>query len=166
MKDKNHKIIIDSGSTADMFGEEKFFSNLHLYDDSNKHDRIVILGDGSTSIFVDGIGTVDFQLNGKRIIKNNVLFVKKLADPLLSLKSHIKFSGCEMWSDSVQVFLQFPKGNLMANIEDEITMEIKPTVLSEIPIFCDFTKLERKQMSTVSRNKDWIPNSLQIKKTF
>ena len=110
--------IIDSGSTADMCCNKVFFSDLHLFKNDEKHNRIVILGDGKTSVSVDGIGTIDIFLNKKRIIKQNVFFVKDLADTLISIKAHIKFNGCEVWSNSNTLYLGFPNGFLASDMSN------------------------------------------------
>jgi hypothetical protein len=80
----DYPIIADSGANFHMFNDRKFFSSMQP---SQGH---VILGDGTTKIPIQGIGTVTCNIHGNILQIQDVRFVPGLSESIYSLLQHIK----------------------------------------------------------------------------
>ena len=76
-------IIIDNGATFHMIKDQEFFTT--LFQVSGK----VILGDGKTSLSIQGVGTVKCIKGSHELILENVCYVPSLLESIYSLFLHI-----------------------------------------------------------------------------
>jgi hypothetical protein len=79
-----YPIIADSGANYHMFKEIEFFDSL------TPTTGNVILGDGKTSLSIQGIGTVKMKIEEHELCIDNVRYVPDLAESIYSLFLHIK----------------------------------------------------------------------------
>ena len=117
-------ITLDSGTTLTMSGNITIFVKSSSFSSALNS---VILGDGKTLIPVQGIGTIDFIVKGKCIILYDVLYVPRLDDTLLSIKTQMKFFGYHFTADNNKMILIYHQLSLEAYIEDEVILSIQCT---------------------------------------
>jgi hypothetical protein len=79
-----YPIIVDSGANYHMFEEKGFFTTLV------PTQGTVILGDGTTTLAIQGIGQVKCTIGDHTLIINDVRYVPSLAESIYSLFLHIK----------------------------------------------------------------------------
>jgi len=79
-----YPIIVDSGANYHMFEEKEFFTTLV------PTQGTVILGDGTTTLAIQGIGQVKCTIGDHTLIINDVRYVPSLAESIYSLFLHIK----------------------------------------------------------------------------
>jgi len=77
-------IIIDSGANYHMFRDKAFFENLTPSSGS------VYLGDGKTTLPIQGVGTVRCQIGSHMLTIPNVCYIPTLSDNIYSLFQHIQ----------------------------------------------------------------------------
>jgi len=77
-------IIADSGANFHMFRDQAFFTSLTPF--SGK----VVLGDGQTTLNIQGIGTVTMQIGDHVLSIDNVRYIPDLAESIYSLFLHIR----------------------------------------------------------------------------
>jgi len=80
----DHPVIADSGANYHMFREREFFHVLTPARGS------VILGDGKTTVKIEGVGTVRCKIGPNMLDIPNVRFVPGLSESIYSLHQHIK----------------------------------------------------------------------------
>jgi hypothetical protein len=98
-----YPIIADSGANYHMFRDKEFFKNLAPA--SGK----VILGDGTTTLDIQGIGTVECSIDGHHICIPNVRYIPSLAESIYSLFLHVKTPDHGLDSSFERgLFLRFP----------------------------------------------------------
>jgi len=77
-------IIADSGTNFHMFRDREFFESIHPF--SGK----VILGDGRTTLNIQGIGKINLKIGDHVHSTDNVRFIPYLAESIYSLFLHIR----------------------------------------------------------------------------
>jgi len=77
-------IIADSGANYHMFKELEFFET--LVPATGK----VILGDGKTSLAIQGIGTIKLKIDGNELTVDNVRYIPELSESIYSLFLHVQ----------------------------------------------------------------------------
>ena len=90
--DRQFPIIADSGANCHMFRDKAFFKSLQPASGN------VILGDGKTSLPIQGIGTILLQFDQHVVSVPNVRYVPDLVESIYSLFSRIKCPGHELHS--------------------------------------------------------------------
>jgi len=85
-------IIADSGANLHLFKEKEFFTSLRP-----AHGQ-VILGDGSTTLDIHGIGTVTCTVGEHKLVIENVRYVPGLGESIYSLFLHIQTPGHSLHS--------------------------------------------------------------------
>ncbi len=78
-----YPIIADSGANFHMFRDREFFESIQLF--SGK----VVLGDGQTTLDIQGIGTIKLQIGDHILSIENVRYIPDLAESIYSLFLHI-----------------------------------------------------------------------------
>jgi hypothetical protein len=78
-----YPILADSGANHHMFRDIEFFKTL------TPASGNAILGDGKTSLSVQGIGTVKLLIDGHTILIDNVRYIPTLAKSIYSLFLHV-----------------------------------------------------------------------------
>eukprot|EP00558_Chaetoceros_sp_UNC1202_P009040 CAMPEP_0197232302 /NCGR_PEP_ID=MMETSP1429-20130617/152_1 /TAXON_ID=49237 /ORGANISM="Chaetoceros sp., Strain UNC1202" /LENGTH=1842 /DNA_ID=CAMNT_0042690279 /DNA_START=1 /DNA_END=5529 /DNA_ORIENTATION=- len=155
-------MIIDSGATMHMTGLKHIFTNIFQWDDPLHRQRTVILGDGTTTLNIAGVGTIDIEIGGKRVHLDNVLYVPSLKDTLFSIKEHTKHKGCGFHAEE-RAILTFPTFTVDVECNDEYTVDIShPTTTSKIQFRSeDFVRMSAKRTSNINlaphHLKDYIP---------
>jgi hypothetical protein len=82
--DVTFPIIADSGANYHMFKELIFFDSLV------PATGRVILGDGKTSLPIQGIGTIRLLIDGNKLFVDNVRYIPNLSESIYSLFLHVK----------------------------------------------------------------------------
>ncbi len=115
-------IIIDNGATFHMIKDQEFFTTLSQV--SGK----VILGDGKTSLSIQGVGTVKCIKGSHELILENVRYVPSLSESIYSLFLHIQHPGNEIHSLFEQcLFLTLPEFESQAIIgRDDLYLDAHP----------------------------------------
>jgi len=85
-------IIAVSGANLHMFKEKEFFTSLRPAQGQ------VILGDGSTTLDIHGIGTVTCKVGDHRLVIEDVRYVPGLGESIYSLFLHIQTPGHRLHS--------------------------------------------------------------------
>jgi hypothetical protein len=75
--------IADSGANYHMFWEKEYL--VHLHPSSGN----VILGDGKTSLKIQGVGTVQCQVGSEVLTLHNVRYIPDLSESIYSLFQYI-----------------------------------------------------------------------------
>jgi hypothetical protein len=109
----DYPVIADSGANYHMFREREFFHVLTPARGS------VILGDGKTTVKIEGVGTVRCKIGPNMLDIPNVRFVPGLSESIYSLHQHIKIPnhGLESSFES-GLFVKFPKFQTKAIVGD------------------------------------------------
>ena len=116
-------MILDSGATHHMSGNRDLFDSYSPLTSLQQ----VILGDGRTTTKIHGIGTIDYLVDGHRILLHNVYYVPGIVDTLYSVKQHIKFLHCSFHAENHVMSLTYPTFTLAASVADEVHVTITPT---------------------------------------
>jgi hypothetical protein len=141
----NFPVITDSGANCHMFKDRDFFVSLHPA--SGK----VIVGDGSTTLSIKGIGTVQCKVGSHVLTIPNVRYIPDLSESIYSLFQHIKTPDHGL--DSIYddgLYLRFPTFKTKAMIgSDDIYLDMIPlstssydssntdkTLHHDLPNFC------------------------------
>jgi hypothetical protein len=85
-------IIIDSGTNFHMFKEFEFFK--HITPATGK----IILGDGKSSIPIQGVGTVECKIGNHSLIIENIRYVLELSESVYSLFVHTQLPNHGVYS--------------------------------------------------------------------
>ncbi len=117
-------IIIDSGANFHMFKDKEFFSK--ILPAAGK----VILGDGITSLPIEGVGTVKCLIGSQVLIIDNVCYVPSLSESIYSLFLHIKNPNHGIQSSfETGLFLTFPNIQTQAIIgKDDLYLDAHPFI--------------------------------------
>lgn len=109
-----------------MFCERKFFS--HMTPATGK----IILGDGKTSIPIQGVGTVVCKVGNNNLTIENVRYVPDLSESVYSLFVHAQLPAHGVYSSFEEgLFLNFPNFRTKAIIgQDDIYLDALPLYLS------------------------------------
>jgi hypothetical protein len=98
-----HPVIADSGANYHMFRDREFFDYILPASGS------VYLGDGKTSLEIQGVGTVKCMVGSQLLIIPNVRFVPGLSESIYSLFQHINSPHHRLESSYEEgLFLIFP----------------------------------------------------------
>jgi len=119
-------IIIDSGANFHMFKEFEFFK--HITPATGK----IILGDGKSSIPIQGVGTVECKIGNHSLIIENIRYVLELSESVYSLFVHTQLPNHGVYSSYEDgLFLQFPDFRTKAVIgSDELYLDALPLNMS------------------------------------
>jgi len=117
-----YPIIVDSGANYHMFKEKEFFTSLTPTQGS------VILGDGKTTLAIEGIGTIKCVVGNNTLIIDNVRYVPQLAESIYSLFLHIKQQSHGVQSSfDAGLSLKFPTFTTKTIIgKDDIYLDALP----------------------------------------
>jgi hypothetical protein len=77
-------VIADSGANYHMFRDREFFETL------SPASGNVILGDGKTTLSIQGVGTVKCRIGPHLLTIPNVCYIPDLSETIYSLFLHIK----------------------------------------------------------------------------
>jgi len=116
-------IIVHSGANFHMFKDRVFFT--HISPAIGK----VILGDGKTSILIQGIGTVVCNIGDQQLVIDNVRYVPTLSESIYSLFLHTQLPYHGVFSSFEEgLFLQFPNFKTKALIgQHDIYLDAVPS---------------------------------------
>jgi hypothetical protein len=147
-------IIADSGANFHMFRDIEFFESLSPVTGN------VILGDGKTSVPIQGIGVIKLCIDGHTILIPNVCFVPSLAENIYSLFCHIQCKDHGLHSSfSEGLYIVFPDFQTKAILgENDIYVDAIPSTSVQ-----GLSALPPKQLSTMSicRNMSHFENEVQ-----
>jgi hypothetical protein len=117
-----YPVIADSGANYHMFKEKEFFMEIHPAQGN------VLLGDGRTSIKIQGIGTVKCFISGNEVTIPNIRYIPELGESIYSLFVHIRSQNHGLESTTDQgLFINFPNFKSLAIIgKNDIYLDIKP----------------------------------------
>jgi hypothetical protein len=126
--DRIYLVIADSGANYHMFRDKIFFTTL------TPASGNVILGDGTTSVPIQGVGTVMCKVGSNVLTIPNVRYIPGLSESVYSLLQHIKSQdhGLDSTHDT-GLYLEFPDFQTKAIIgSDDIYLDMLP--LSSLPL--------------------------------
>jgi len=110
-----YPIITDSGANHHMFCDLIFFHSIV------PATGRVILGDGKTSLNIEGIGTVKLKFGESILVIDNVRYIPSLAESIYSLFVHIQNPGHAVHSSFTDglsiIFLDFESKALIGSVE-------------------------------------------------
>jgi hypothetical protein len=120
--DMLYPVIADSGANHHMFRDKAFFHTL------TPATGTVILGDGKTSVSIEGVGTVHCRIGSYNLTIPNVRYVPGLSESIYSLFLHVQTPQHGLESSYDQgLFLQFPQFKTKALIgENDIYLDMVP----------------------------------------
>jgi hypothetical protein len=147
-------IIADSGANFHMFRDIEFFETLAPVAGN------VILGDGKTSVPIQGVGSIRLCLDGHILSVPDVRYVPSLAENIYSLFCHIQCPDHGVHSSfSEGLFLVFPNFRSKAILGDDIYVDAVPCVTTAV--YSDSTN---NGDSTVSlcRNMSQFQDEIQL----
>jgi hypothetical protein len=148
-------IIADSGANFHMFRDIEFFETLAPVAGN------VILGDGKTSVPIQGVGSIRLCLDGHILSVPDVRYVPSLAENIYSLFCHIQCPDHGVHSSfSEGLFLVFPNFRSKAILgENDIYVDAVPCVTTAV--YSDSTN---NGDSTVSlcRNMSQFQDEIQL----
>jgi len=122
-----YPVIADSGANYHMFKEREFFETLRPATGS------VILGDGTTTVSIKGIGTVKCTVDSHLLTIPNVRYIPGLSESVYSLFQHIKTPnhGLKSTFDD-RLYLNFPDFQTKTIIgSNDIYVDMLPLSLSQ-----------------------------------
>ena len=130
-----YPVIADSGANFHMFKEPEFFESM-----VPAHGN-VILGDGTTRLDIQGVGTVVCHVGAHTLRLENVRFVPSLSESIYSLLLHIKQPNQGLESSfEGGLFLKFPDFTVPAVIgKDDIYLNATPITCSDLNDVTPFT---------------------------
>jgi hypothetical protein len=121
-------VIADSGANYHMFRDRSFFQTL------TPTTGNVLLGDGKTSLSIQGVGTVYCRIGSQVLRIPHVRYVPDLSESIYSLFLHVKtpHHGLESSYEN-GLFLQFPQFKTQAIIGDnDIYLDMVPANMNNI----------------------------------
>ncbi len=121
----DYPIIADSGANFHMFRDREFFQTLQPATGQ------VILGDGKTTLPIQGVGTIQLRIGENILSVDNVRFVPGLSESIYSLFLHIRTPGhglCSLFDDGLHI--QFPTFSTKAILgTDDVYLDGVPATL-------------------------------------
>jgi len=117
-----YPIIADSGTNFHLFKDLEFFETLSP---ANGH---VILGDGTTKLAIQGIGTIKCKLGNNILSVDSVRYISELSESIYSLFLHIQHPNHSVYSTSEDgLFIVFPGFESKAILgESDIYLDATP----------------------------------------
>jgi hypothetical protein len=165
-----YPIMADSGANFHMFREKKFFTSI------TPTTGRVILGDGTTTLDILGVGTVKCTIGSNTLIIPNVRYVRSLAESIYSLFLHIKQPnhGLESSFESGLKII-FPSFHTTAVIgSDDIYLDAEPHVENNVnfssvlystsdghDVLCRHTTVSQNDISNISSDLNLLDNLRQ-----
>jgi len=155
-----YPIIIDSGANFHMFKEREFFRD--IIPATGK----VILGDGKTSIPIQGVGTVECIIGNHTLLLDNVRFVPTLSESIYSLFIHTQLPDHGIFSSFEEgLYLQFPDFRTQAIIgEHDLYLDASPcnpTMLpSTLPFIDDQSRTSCRRITEFQNRVDQETNTI------
>jgi len=132
-----YPIIVDNGANYHMFKKREFFAN--LVPTQGK----VILGDGKTTLDIQGIGQIKCIVGNNTLVIDNVRYVPNLAESIYSLFLHIKqqHHGVQsLFDDGLP--LKFPNFTTKTVVgHDDIYLDALPHPENHATFYLDFSML-------------------------
>jgi len=115
-------VIADSGANYHMFRDRSFFESLQ------PANGIVVLGDGVTSLSIQGVGTVKCRVGSNILTIPNVRYIPDLSESIYSLFQHIQTKDHRVESSYEDgLFVIFPSFKTKAIIgTDDIYLDFLP----------------------------------------
>ena len=107
---KSLTMILDSGTTHTMSGDSALFTSCSPL----QFQKFVILGDGITTVPINGQGPIDCIIEGHRIILHDVFYVPAIQDTLFSIKQHMAYLNCNFHAENNTMTLKYPTFTLTA----------------------------------------------------
>jgi hypothetical protein len=119
-----YPIIADSGANFHMFKHPEFFTTMQPLDGH------VILGDGQTTLPIQGIGTMSCIIDGHSLLLHDGRFVPQLSESIFSLLQHIKQPNHGLHSSfETGLYVSFPGIQTKAIVgKDDIYLNILPAL--------------------------------------
>jgi hypothetical protein len=158
--DRSFPVIADSGANYHMFRDKAIFTTL------TPASGNVILGDGTTSVSIQGVGTVKCKVWSNILTLHNVRYIPGLSESMYGLFQHIKTPdhGLDSTYDN-GLYLKFPTFQTKALIgSDDIYLDmlpISPTtpprqddsscLSSTVPVSCHHITELCSNMSTTAK---------------
>lgn len=117
-----YPVIADSGANFHMFWEKEFFESM------SPASGTVLLGDGQTSLRIEGVGVVKCRIGDNIITIPDVRYILSLAESIYSLFVHIQQPGYGLYSSFDEgLFINFPDFQSKAIVGDaDIYLDIHP----------------------------------------
>jgi len=140
-----YPIIADSGANFHMFRDREFFRTLHPATGQ------VILGDGKTTLPIQGVGTIQLRIGENILSVDNVRFVPGLSESIYSLFLHIRTPGhglCSSFDDGLHI--HFPTFSTKAILgKDDVYLDGLPVNVTSTtrPLFNPSFSMESSAMS-------------------
>jgi len=130
-------VIADSGANYHMFRDRSFFESIQ------PANGIVVLGDGVTSLSIQGIGTVKCRVGSNILTIPNVRYIPDLSESIYSLFQHIQTKDHRVESSYEDgLFVIFPSFKTKAIIgSDDIYLDFLPISSETLDISSDDTSL-------------------------
>jgi hypothetical protein len=163
-------VIADSGTNFHMFKEREFFEVIHP---ASGH---VLLGDGHTTLNIQGVGTVKCYVGNHVLTITEVRCIPDLAESIYSLFQHIKCPGHGLHLNSTDglflTFLGFQTKTIIGT--DDIYLDARPisdiiTQSNDLPVidapcmdtFCRDIKNFQENITSETKTLDKILSSLR-----
>jgi len=145
------RFIVDSGASPHMVNKKTIFTTLKPWVD--KETTHVVLADGKPSAKIEGVGTIDIEIDGHKVHLEDVLFIPTLSDSLYSAKNHAQTIGHYLLLQKCQATIAFPKFVTTVPITDEIYLDVVKSV-----------KSTANQTKPTAKRKDESPDKLNFSK--
>lgn len=115
-------VIVDSGANYNMFKDHEFFDFI------SRASGTVLLGDGTTTLPIKGVGTVTCKIGDYVLQIPQVQYIPDLSESIYSLFVHIQTPNHGVQSSYDKgLFLQFPEFTTQAVIgRDDIYLDVHP----------------------------------------
>jgi hypothetical protein len=122
-------VIADSGANYHMFKEREFFDTLI------PTTGTVLLGDGKTTVTIQGVGTVKCRIGDNVLTLHNVRYIPGLSESIYSLFIHIQSPGHRLESTFEDgLYIVFPTFKTKAVIgSHDIYVDASPLSMNLIP---------------------------------
>ena len=117
-----YPVIADSGANYHMFRDRSFFEVIH------PAKGIVLLGDGVTTLPIQGVATVKCQVESSILTIPDVRYIPELSKSIYSLSRHIQTKDHKLESSYDEgLFIIFPRFCTKAIIgKDDIYLDFQP----------------------------------------
>jgi deoxyuridine 5'-triphosphate nucleotidohydrolase len=117
------RAVLDSGASHSMSSHKNLFESITPFPtDQQPH---ALLGDDKTSLPILGYGMMSYIIHGKSI-RSMGYYVPNLGLTLLSIKQHIRYSGCMFHAEAQNSFMSFPTFDIYPTITNEIFIILRP----------------------------------------
>jgi deoxyuridine 5'-triphosphate nucleotidohydrolase len=108
------------------------------------------MGDDNTELTISGYGYINYIIHGKRI-RQFSYYVPKLGTTLISIKQHMKSTGCYFHAAAQSTVLAFPTFCISPRVSHEIDMLILPSPHSSLPLSFDEATATQNQITQPSK---------------